>query len=105
VLADKRMATLERAFRGLKSVDLDVRPIDHRASDRVRAHVFAAMLSDYVEWHMRLRISSFALPLVAYAFRIDPSGTVEKLGWYAALYTKSPPFRKGRCRYNLFWCG
>jgi hypothetical protein len=53
VLAYKRLATVERAFRSLKSVDLNVRPIYHHASDRVRAHVFTAMLSYYVEWHMR----------------------------------------------------
>lgn len=53
VLAYKRLAVVERAFRSLKSVDLNVRPIYHRAPDRVRAHVFAAMLSYYVEWHMR----------------------------------------------------
>jgi len=53
VLAYKRLASVERAFRSLKSVDLNVRPIYHRMPDRVRAHVFVAMLSYYVEWHMR----------------------------------------------------
>jgi Transposase DDE domain len=53
VLAYKRLATVERAFRSLKSVDLNVRPIYHRAPDRVRAHVFVVMLAYYVEWHMR----------------------------------------------------
>jgi hypothetical protein len=53
VLAYKRLAAVERAFRSLKSVDLNVRPIYHRAPDRVRAHVFLAMLAYYVEWHMR----------------------------------------------------
>lgn len=53
VLAYKRLAHVERSFRSLKSVDLRVRPIFHHAADRVRAHVFAAMLSYYVEWHMR----------------------------------------------------
>jgi len=53
VLAYKRLATVERAFRSLKSVDLNVRPIHHRLPDRVRAHVFLAMLAYYVEWHMR----------------------------------------------------
>jgi hypothetical protein len=53
VLAYKRLAVVERAFRSLKSVDLKVRPIHHRVSDRVRAHVFIAMLAYYVEWHMR----------------------------------------------------
>jgi hypothetical protein len=49
----KRLATIERAFRSLKTVDLKVRPIHHRAPDRVRAHVFLCMLAYYVEWHMR----------------------------------------------------
>jgi len=53
VLAYKRLATVERAFRSLKSVDLNVRPIHHRLQERVRAHVFLVMLAYYVEWHMR----------------------------------------------------
>ena len=53
VLAYKRLAVVERAFRSWKSVDLNVRPVYHRVPDRVRAHVFLAMLAYYVEWHMR----------------------------------------------------
>jgi transposase len=53
VLAYKRLAVVERAFRSLKSVDLNVRPIYHRVPDRVRAHILLAVLAYYVEWHMR----------------------------------------------------
>lgn len=53
VLAYKRLAQVERAFRSLKSVDLHVRPIQHRLAKRVRAHILIAMLAYYVEWHMR----------------------------------------------------
>ncbi len=49
----KSLATVERAFRSLKSVDLKVRPIHHRTAERVRAHVFLCMLAYYVEFHMR----------------------------------------------------
>ena len=49
----KRLSVVERAFRTLKSVDLNVRPIYHRLSDRVKAHVFLCMLAYHVEWHMR----------------------------------------------------
>lgn len=49
----KRLASVERAFRSFKTVDLKVRPIYHRKADRVRAHVFLCMLAYYVEWHMR----------------------------------------------------
>ncbi len=30
-----------------------VRPIRHRAEDRVRAHIFLCLLAYYVEWHLR----------------------------------------------------
>jgi hypothetical protein len=53
VRAYKSLATVERAFRSLKTVDLYVRPIGHRLTERVRAHVFLCMLAYYVEWHMR----------------------------------------------------
>jgi len=53
VRAYKQLANAERAFRSLKTVDIEVRPIHHRRVDRVRAHVFLCMLAYYVEWHMR----------------------------------------------------
>jgi len=53
VLAYKALAGVERAFRSLKTVDLEIRPIHHRLADRVRAHVFLCMLAYYLIWHMR----------------------------------------------------
>jgi hypothetical protein len=53
VKAYKQLAHAERAFRSLKTVDIEVRPIHHRRPHRVRAHVFLCMLAYYVEWHMR----------------------------------------------------
>jgi transposase len=49
----KSLALVERAFRCLKTVDLQVRPVYHWLADRVRAHVLLCMLSYYLEWHMR----------------------------------------------------
>ncbi|MFZ0569164.1 MAG: IS1634 family transposase [Rhodomicrobium sp.] len=53
VSAYKSLAQVERAFRSIKTVDLEVRPIHHRLAGRVRAHVFLCMLAYYVAWHMR----------------------------------------------------
>jgi hypothetical protein len=53
VLAYKSLAQVERAFRSLKTVDLEVRPVHHRLAGRVRAHVFLCMLAYYVIWHLR----------------------------------------------------
>ena len=52
VLAYKSLSQVEHAFRSLKTVDLEVRPIHHRLAERVRAHVFLCMLAYYVTWHM-----------------------------------------------------
>jgi len=53
VQAYKDLARVERAFRCLKTVDLDIRPIRHWTEERVRAHVFLCMLAYHVEWHLR----------------------------------------------------
>jgi len=53
VRAYKSLGRVERAFRCLKTTDLDIRPIFHWLSPRVRAHVFLCMLAYYLEWHMR----------------------------------------------------
>ena len=53
VASYKSLSGVERAFRSLKTVDLQVRPIHHRLPDRVRAHILLCMLAYYVEWHMR----------------------------------------------------
>jgi Transposase DDE domain len=52
VLNYKRLAEVERAFRTLKGVDLQVRPIRHRLEMRVKAHIFLSMLAYYVQWHL-----------------------------------------------------
>ena len=51
--AYKSLAQVERAFRTMKGVDLQVRPIHHWLAERVKAHVFLCMLGYYVEFHMR----------------------------------------------------
>lgn len=56
VAAYKSLAHVERAFRSMKTVDLNVRPVFLYTEQRVRAHVFLCMLAYYVEWHMRQRL-------------------------------------------------
>ena len=48
----RSLARVERGFRSIKAVDLDLRPI-HWTQDRVRAHVFICMLAAYLTWHLR----------------------------------------------------
>jgi len=53
----KSLSLVERAFRCIKTVDLQIRPVYHWLADRVRAHVFVCMLAYYLEWHMRQRLA------------------------------------------------
>jgi transposase len=54
----KSLGQVEQAFRCMKSIDLQVRPIRHRTEEHVRAHIFLCMLAYYVQWHMRRALSS-----------------------------------------------
>jgi hypothetical protein len=53
VRAYKSLSCVERAFRSMKTVDLELRPVFHWTAPRVRAHVLLCMLAYYLEWHMR----------------------------------------------------
>src|SRR5438093_133007 len=53
VRAYKSLSGVEHAFRSLKTVDLDLRPVFHWTAPRVRAHVLLCMLAYYLQWHMR----------------------------------------------------
>ena len=48
----KSLRHVERAFRSMKTMQLELRPIYHRLADRVRAHALLCMLAYYVQWHM-----------------------------------------------------
>jgi len=53
VSAYKDLSHLERDFRNIKTDDLDLRPIHHYLTDRVRAHVLICLLAQYLTWHLR----------------------------------------------------
>ena len=70
VRAYKSLAQVERAFRCIKTVDLELRPVFHWTAPRVRAHVLLCMLAYYLEWHMRQ-------PLAAMLFDDHDRATAE----------------------------
>lgn len=55
--AYKSLAQVERAFRSIKTIDLEIRPVFHWTAPRVRARVFLCILAYYVEFHMRKRLA------------------------------------------------
>ena len=71
VQAYKDLSRVERAFRSMKTVDLEIRPIRHWSADRVRAHVFLCMLAYHVEWHLRQTLA----PLLFHDTDLDAART------------------------------
>jgi hypothetical protein len=57
VAAYKQLARAERAFRGMKGPECEVRPIFHRLEERVRAHVLLCTLAYYVRFEMERRLA------------------------------------------------
>ena len=72
ISAYKNLANVERDFRSIKTDDLDLRPIYHYLSDRVRAHVFICMLASYLTWHMRERLAPLTFTDERVPIRQDP---------------------------------
>jgi len=56
VASYKKLTLVEKAFRNLKSVQLEVRPVYHKTDDRIRCHVFICMLAYYLQWHITQRL-------------------------------------------------
>lgn len=48
----KALGNIERAFRNMKTVTLEMRPVHHKTDHRIEAHIFICMLAYYVQWHM-----------------------------------------------------
>jgi transposase len=57
VSAYKSLGGVEQAFRHMKTVSLEMRPVYHKTDERIKAHVFICMLAYYLLWHFidRLR--------------------------------------------------
>jgi transposase len=56
VASYKKLGLVEEAFRSLKTVQLEVRPVYHKTDDRIRSHVFLCTLAFYLQWHLKQRL-------------------------------------------------
>jgi transposase len=48
----KSLMKVEQAFRNMKTVRLEIRPVHHKLDRRIKCHVFICMLAYYIMWHM-----------------------------------------------------
>ena len=52
----RKLINVEQAFRNLKTVQLEIRPVFHKTDIRVDCHVFLCMLAYYLMWNMKQRL-------------------------------------------------
>ena len=56
VASYKSLSSVEQAFRTLKTVALEIRPVYHKKDPRILSHVFLCVLAYYLLWHMEQRL-------------------------------------------------
>lgn len=74
----KSLANLERDFRTMKTVDVEIRPIRHPVTDRVRTHALVCMLAAHLVWYRRRDWASLTFRDDAPAQRADPVAPAER---------------------------
>lgn len=47
----KNLQKVEQAFKNMKTVLLELRPVYHKSDERIKAHIFIVMLAYYLQWH------------------------------------------------------
>ena len=78
VRAYKQLKVVERAFRTMKSPELEIRPIYHHLEGRVRAHAFLCMLAYYVAFEMKERLAPLLFCDDTPLSPIDPVAPAER---------------------------
>ena len=56
VEAYRNLQKVEQAFKNLKTVMLELRPMYHKTDDRLKAHIFMVSLAYYIQWHATQRL-------------------------------------------------
>ena len=62
VTSYKKLGLVEEAFRSLKTVQLEVRPVYHKTDDRIRTHVFLCTLAYYLQWTSSSGLNLYSPP-------------------------------------------
>lgn len=56
VLGYRNLQKVEQAFKNMKTVILEMRPVYHKNDERIEAHIFIVMLAYYLQWHALERL-------------------------------------------------
>lgn len=56
VEAYRGLQKVEQAFKNMKTIMLELRPIYHKSDERIVAHIFIVMLAYYLQWHIMQKV-------------------------------------------------
>ena len=56
VMCYRGLQKVEQAFRNMKTVALELRPLYHKSDKRIESHIFIVMLAYYIQWHMMQKL-------------------------------------------------
>jgi len=91
VAAYRQLAVVDRDFRQLKTVSIEIRPTYHHKDERIEAHVFLCMLALYIQWHMQQKLA----PLFA------EDGTGQERRWtFAGVLERLKGIRRQTLKFN-----
>jgi hypothetical protein len=72
IQAYKNLANVEKDFKSLKAIDIDIRPVRHYTENRVKAHVFLCFLAAHLTWHLRHTLAELTYTDQNRPARTDP---------------------------------
>jgi hypothetical protein len=72
IQAYKNLANVEKDFKSLKAIDIDIRPVRHYRENRVKAHVFLCFLAAHLTWHLRRAVAELTYTDQNPPARTDP---------------------------------
>ena len=70
--AYKNLAGVEKDFKSLKAIDIDLRPVHHHLEHRVKAHVFLCFLAAHLTHHLRKTLAELTYTDENRPTRTDP---------------------------------
>jgi len=74
---------VEQAFKNMKTVLLELRPIHHKTDERITAHIFIVMLAYYLQWHFMQRVAPlFVKRQLYFSLQRQLKIPIEKLFFY-----------------------
>lgn len=88
VMCYRGLQKVEQAFKNMKTVALELRPLYHKSDERIESHIFIVMLAYYIQWHMMQKLK----PL------FEQDGVGENKRWsFQSVIERLKSIRKTEC--------